>query len=55
MTSVRPLSEQERKELRRLARREVGRVSERIHMVLLAARGYPVDRIAEVSNRPPLA
>ncbi len=45
---LRPLSDDERKRLRRLARREVGRVAERIHMVLLSARGYPVGRIAEV-------
>jgi transposase len=37
--------------LRRLARREVGRVSERIYVVLLAARGYPVGKIAEIFER----
>ncbi len=44
----RPLSDAERKWLRRLARREVGRVAARIHRVLRSARGYPVGRSAEV-------
>jgi transposase len=34
------------KALRRQQRRAVGRVAERIHYVLLVARGYPVDQIA---------
>jgi putative transposase len=48
MVFVRPLGEAERRELKRLARREVGRVSERIRMVLLSSRGYSVPRIAEI-------
>ena len=48
MVYVRKLSDRERRELRLLARREVGRVSERIHMVLLSSRGYTVPRIAEI-------
>lgn len=40
------LSAGRRRELKRLARREVGRVSERLHMVLLADRGYGVAQIA---------
>lgn len=48
MIYVRALSESERKRLRRLARREVGRVSERIHMVLLSDRHYSVPQIAAV-------
>lgn len=48
MVFVRPLSADERRELKRLARREVGRVSERMRMVLLSSRGYPVARIAEI-------
>jgi transposase len=45
---VRPLSDDERRLLPQLARTEVGRVSERIHMVLLSSRGYPVPQIAAV-------
>lgn len=40
------LTPEERKELRRQARRAVGRVSERIHFVLLHARGYSPAQIA---------
>lgn len=46
MVRVRPLSDQERRELKSGARREVGRVSERMHAVLLSARGYEVGQIA---------
>jgi len=38
----------QRRGLERLRRRAVGRVSQRAHMVLLSARGYTVQRIAEV-------
>lgn len=48
MTFIRSLSVSERKALKKLARREVGRVSERIHMVLLSARGYAVPQIAQI-------
>lgn len=48
MVYVRRLSEAERAELRRLARREVGRVSERIRMVLLSDRRYTVLQIAAI-------
>lgn len=48
MVRVHPLSEQERKELKKGARREVGRVSERMHAVLLSARGYDVGKIASI-------
>jgi transposase len=41
-----PLTPEEQKNLRRQARRAVGRVAERIHYVLLFARGYPVEEIA---------
>jgi putative transposase len=40
------LTPEEQKNLRRQARRAVGRVAERIHYVLLFARGYPVEEIA---------
>jgi transposase len=48
MVYVRRLSEAERADLRRLARREVGRVSERIRMVLLSDRRYGVPQIARI-------
>jgi transposase len=48
MIFVRPLAEQERQQLKRLARREVGRVSERIRMILLSSRGYTVPQIATI-------
>ncbi len=48
MVFVRPLEEQERQQLKRLARREVGRVSERIRMILLSSRGYTVPQIAQI-------
>lgn len=48
MIFVRKLDERERRELKRLARREVGRVSERIRMILLSSRGYGVPQIAEI-------
>lgn len=40
------LTPEELKTLRRQQRRAVGRVAERIHYVLLVARGYPIDQIA---------
>lgn len=46
--SERRLQEAERRELKRLARRAVGRVSERVHMVLLADRGYHAAQIATI-------
>lgn len=48
MVFVRPVDGGERRELKRLARREVGRVSERIRIILLSSRGYNVPRIAEI-------
>lgn len=48
MIHVRPLDERERTELKRLARREVGRVSERIRMILLSSKGYSVPQIADI-------
>jgi transposase len=48
MMHVRPLDERERAELKRLARREVGRVSERIRMILLSSKGYSVVQIADI-------
>lgn len=46
--SVGPLTAAQKQGLERLRRRAVGRVSQRAHMVLLSARGYTVQRIAEV-------
>jgi transposase len=48
MLFVRPLGAPERRELQGLARREVGRVSERMRMVLLSSRGYTVPQIAAI-------
>ena len=48
MIFVRPLTDDERRDLQGLARTEVGRVSERIRMVLLSGRGYPVPQIAAI-------
>jgi transposase len=48
MIFVRPLEEQDQQGLKRLARREVGRVSERIRMVLLSSRDYTVPQIATI-------
>jgi transposase len=48
MIFVRSLQEKERRELKQLARREVGRVSERIRMILLSSRGYTVPQIAAI-------
>lgn len=48
MIFVRPLTDEERRVLQRLARTEVGRVSERMHMVLLSSRGYAVPQIAAI-------
>src|SRR5215211_1224503 len=48
MVYVRPLREVERRDLRRRARTEVGRVSERIRMVLLSDRRYRVPQIAAI-------
>jgi hypothetical protein len=48
MVRVHPLSEQEREELKKGARRAVGRISERMRAVLLSARGYDVGKIASI-------
>ncbi len=48
MIFVRPLTDDERRALQRLARTEVGRVSERMRMVLLSGRGYPVPQTAAI-------
>jgi transposase len=48
MGDVGPLEESERQRLKQLARGAVGRVGERIRMVLLASRGYSVAQIAAI-------
>lgn len=53
MMFVRPFNEGERQELKRLARREVGRVSERIRMILLSSKGYSVQQIADIFECDP--
>jgi transposase len=53
MIHVRPLDARDRAELQRLARREVGRVSERIRMILLSSKGYTVAQIADIFECDP--
>src|SRR5262249_23139565 len=48
MSGIGPLDESERRHLKQVARRAVGRVSERIRMVLLSSRGYSVAQIAAI-------
>lgn len=48
MIFVRPLTDDERRVLQELVRTEVGRVSERIRMVLLSSRGVAVPQIAAI-------
>jgi transposase len=48
MSGIGPLADSERRRLKDLARHAVGRVSERIRMVLLASRGYSVAQIAAI-------
>jgi transposase len=48
MVRIGPLTEGQRRDLERVRRRAVGRVSQRAHMVLLSARGYTVQQIAEI-------
>jgi len=48
MVRIGPLSDQQRQALEQVRRRAVGRVSQRAHMVLLSARGYTVEQIAEI-------
>lgn len=44
------LSDEQRKELRRVSRQAVGRVALRAHMVLLSDRGHPVSEIARIHD-----
>lgn len=48
MVYVRVLADEERVALRKAARREVGRVSERMRAILLSGRGYAVPAIAQI-------
>src|SRR3712207_7037847 len=48
MVKIGPLTDGQRRDLERVRRRAVGRVSQRAHMVLLSARGYSVQQIAEI-------
>src|SRR5690554_6759179 len=48
MVYVRSLSEAERLLLKQQTRRTVGRVAERIRMILLSSRGYSVPEIARI-------
>src|SRR5215210_6997097 len=48
MVRIGPLTDGQRRDLERVRRRAVGRVSQRAHMVLLSARGYAVQQVAEI-------
>jgi transposase len=48
MVKIEPLADADRQVLERLRRRAVGRVSQRAHMVLLSARGYTVQQLADI-------
>src|SRR2546426_5253645 len=48
MVTVGPLDAEQRRTLRQLTRRAVGRVALRAQMVLLSSRGYPVVQIAAI-------
>jgi len=48
MVTIGPLSVSEKRSLKQLQRRAVGRVAQRAHMVLLSARGYSVPQIADI-------
>jgi transposase len=48
MSSLGPLAESARRRLKELARRAVGRVRDRIRLVLLASRGYSLAQIAAI-------
>lgn len=48
MVKIEPLTDPQRQALERVRRRAVGRVSQRAHMVLLSARGYSVQQLAEI-------
>ena len=48
MVTVGPLDAEQRRTLRQLTRRAVGRVALRAQMVLLSSRGYPVAQIAAI-------
>ena len=48
--TVRPPTDKEREELRRMKRQEVGRFSMRAHMILLSDRGYSAPNIAELHD-----
>ncbi|HZO26111.1 MAG TPA: IS630 family transposase [Chloroflexota bacterium] len=48
MVRIGPLTDEQRQALERVRRRAVGRVSQRAHMVLLNARGYTVEQLAEI-------
>jgi transposase len=48
--TVRRPTEEEREELKRMKRQEVGRVATRAHVILLSSRGYRASRIAEIHD-----
>lgn len=48
MVKIGPLTDEQRRDLERVRRRAVGRVSQRAHIVLLSARGSTVQQVAEI-------
>ncbi len=53
MIFVRPLAEEEQRELKEMKRREIGRVSQRAHMIILSAKRWAVPRIAALFEVSP--
>ncbi len=53
MIYVRPLENEEYQELKEMKRKEIGRVSQRAHMVLLSAKRWAVPRIAALFEVSP--
>jgi len=48
MLYVRPPTQEEKQELERMQRQEIGRVSQRAHMILLSSEHHPVPQIAQL-------
>lgn len=48
--TVREPTDEERDQLKRMKRQEVGRVSVRAHIILLSSRGYSAPKIAEIHD-----
>lgn len=53
MIHVRPLTDEEYRELQDMRRKEIGRISQRALMVLLSAKGWTVPEIASLFESSP--